>query len=76
MADSGRAGRFLVAWAAFFCANIVSLNEGLPPMVLFDSPKPGRAAGSAFFGEFGLFGSFCSSFCAVASSPFMILHAN
>ena len=70
MADPGRAGRFLVArLAAFFCAITVSLREGLPdPMVLFESPIPGRLGGTApFLGELGLFGSFCRSFCAVES---------
>jgi hypothetical protein len=59
IADPGRAGRVLLA-RAFFCANMASLSDGfeLAPIVLFDSPKPGRGAGSAFLGEFGLLGSF------------------
>ena len=68
MAEPGRAGRFLVARAAFFCAITVSLREGLPaPMVLFESAGPGRVAGAVgalLGGEFGLLGSFCRSFCA------------
>jgi len=74
MADPGRAGKFFDAIASFFLANIVSRREGFPePMVLFDSPRPGLGAACGFLGEFGLFGSFCSSFCAVASKPFKIL---
>ena len=76
MADPGRAGRFLDA-AAFFWA-ITSRKLGLADdddMVLLDKPSPGRTVPSAFLGEFGLFESFCNSFCAVASSPFMIASA-
>lgn len=64
MADPGRAGRFLVARFALFCAITVSLREGFPgPIVLFESPIPGRVVGAAaFLGEFGLFGSFWRSF--------------
>lgn len=76
IAEPGRAGRVLVAIALFW-AIIASLNEGLGPVpiVLLDKPKPGRATGSDFAiaVEFGLFGSFCSSFWAVESSPSMIL---
>lgn len=73
MAEPGREGRFLVD-KAFFCANMVSLNEGFElVVVLFERPSGARAAGSAFFGEFGLLGSFCKSFCAVASRPSIIL---
>lgn len=66
MADPGLTGRFLDA-RAFFCASIVSFSDGLVPIVLRENPKPGRAAGSGLFGVLGLFGSFSSSFCAVAS---------
>jgi hypothetical protein len=75
IADPGRAGRFLAAIAAFFCANIVSLREGFElPIVLLERPSPGRAATSGFLGELGLFGSFCSSFWACASSAFIMLY--
>jgi hypothetical protein len=67
IADPGRAGRFLLAIAAFFCANIVSLREGFggpPPLVLFENPSPGRTVtASAFLGEFGLSGAFSKSLC-------------
>jgi len=68
MADPGRAGRFgtfLAAIEAFFCASIVSLNEGLGgAFVLFEKPMPGRTeAASAFLGVLGLAGSCCSLFC-------------
>jgi hypothetical protein len=58
IAEPGRTGMFLVAMAAFFWANIVSRRLGLGPMVLLDSPNPGRTVASAFLGELGLFGSF------------------
>jgi hypothetical protein len=74
MADPGRAGRFRVA-RAFFCASIASLKDGfeLVPIVLFERPIPGRAAGSVFLGELGLLGSFWSSFCAVESRASIML---
>src|SRR3954468_19749417 len=80
MAEPGRAGMFLVAaMAAFFCASIVSLRLGFDAvMVLLERPSPGRAVAaplSGFLGEFGLLGSFWSSFCAVPSRPFMIASA-
>ncbi len=44
-------------------------------MVLFENPKPGRAAtGSAFFGDFGLSGAFSRRRCWVASKAAMILN--
>lgn len=75
MADPGREGSFLAASVAFFCAITVSLREGLlGPTVLLDSPDAGRVVGAApFGGAFGLFGSFCRSFCAVASRFSIIL---
>ena len=75
IAEPGRAGRFLFAIAAFFCASMVSLREGFGgPVVLFENPKPGRGTTvSAFFGEFGLSGAFSKSLCWVASSVAMIL---
>ena len=76
MADPGRGGRFLPAMAAFFCASIVSRRLGFDvDMVLFDKPSPGRTAPSAFLGEFGLCGSFLSSFWAVGSSASMMASA-
>jgi hypothetical protein len=65
IAEPGRAGRFLLAIAAFFWASIVSLREGFGgPLVLFEKPIPDRGAtGSAFLGELGLSGEFCRSFC-------------
>lgn len=55
-------------------ALMVSLIEGgLVPIVLRESPKPGRAATSDGPGPFGLFGSFSNSFRAVASRLSMIL---
>jgi hypothetical protein len=66
MAEPGRAGMFLLAIAAFFCASIVSLNDGFGgPVVLLEKPKPGRTptTGSAFFGELGLSGAFSRSRC-------------
>lgn len=75
MADPGRAGRFLFAMAAFFCANMVSLSEGFGgPVVLLLKPRPGLATtGSAFFGELGLSGAFSRRRCCVASNAAMIL---
>lgn len=75
IAEPGRGGRFLLAIAAFFCANIVSLKEGFGgPDMLFENPKPGRAAAaSAILGEFGLSGAFSRSFCWVNSSVAIIL---
>jgi hypothetical protein len=59
IADPGRAGKFLAAIAAFFCASIVSRSDGFGgPVVLFENPRPGRTTGSAFLGEFGFAGSF------------------
>jgi hypothetical protein len=65
IADPGRAGRFLFAIAAFFCASMASLREGFGgPEVLFENPKPGRTTtASAFLGEFGLSGAFSNSLC-------------
>jgi hypothetical protein len=75
IAEPGRAGRFLVATIAFFCANIASLNEGLGgPVVLFENPNPGRALASGFLGELGLSGAFSSNLCWVASRPAIILY--
>jgi hypothetical protein len=78
IADPGRAGRFFAANAAFLWATTASRRLGFPgPSVLLDIPRPGRAAvTSGLFGEFGLFGSFCNSFWAVASRLIMILHPN
>ena len=75
IAEPGRAGRFLLAIAAFFCASIVSLREGFGgPVVLLENPRPGRTAtASAFLGEFGLSGAFSNSLCWVMSSVAMIL---
>lgn len=74
MAEPGLGGRVLAASVAFFCAIIASRREGFElPKVLFDSPRPGLAGASAFFGELGLLGSFCKSLWAVASRPFIIL---
>lgn len=72
MADPGLTGRFFVAMA-FFWAIMVSLSDGLAPIVLRERPRPGRAAGSAFFGVLGLFGSFSSAFCVVGSKVSMRL---
>jgi hypothetical protein len=73
IAEPGRAGRlFFVVNAAFFCAIRVSRRLGLLDIVLLDIPRPGRG-GSAFLGEFGLFGSLVNSFCAVGSKSAMIL---
>ena len=67
MADPGLTGRFFAA-RAFFWAIMVSLSDGLgAPIVLRERPRPGRAAGSAFFGVLGLFGSLSSDFCVVGS---------
>jgi hypothetical protein len=72
MADPGRAGRFFVAIVAFFWAIMVSLRLGLlGPMVLFDSPRPGRAD-STFWVGLGLLGSLFSSFWAVPSRSAMM----
>jgi hypothetical protein len=78
IAEPGRAGRFLLAIAAFFCASIVSLREGFGgPVVLFEKPRPGRTATvSAFLGEFGLSGAFSKSLCCVESSVAIILTIN
>lgn len=46
---------------------MVSLIDGLDPMVLRENPKPGRTVGSERFGALGLFGSFSSSLLAVGS---------
>jgi hypothetical protein len=75
IAEPGRVGKVRVAAkASFFFASIVSRSDGLPgPRVLFDKPIPGRTAVSVFFGELGLLGSFCNSFCAVASRLSIIL---
>lgn len=75
IAEPGRAGIFLAAKAAFFWAIIVSRRESFGgPVVLLEKPSPGRAAtGSAFFGEFGLFGSFSNSLCCGASSVAIML---
>ena len=64
IAEPGRAGRLLLAIAAFFWANIVSLSEDFGgPEVLLENPNPGRALMvSAFLGEFGLSGAFSRSF--------------
>lgn len=58
---------------AALCALIVSLIEGLVPIVLRENPKPGRTAGSDAGGALGLFGSRSSSFRAVPSRLSMIL---
>lgn len=72
MADPGLTGRFFVAMA-FFCAIMVSLSDGLAPIVLRERPRPGRAAGSAFLVVLGLFGSLSSAFCVVGSRVSIIL---
>lgn len=65
IAEPGRAGKTLLAIAAFFCASIVSLNDGFGgPVVLLENPKPGRTfVTSGFLGEFGLSGAFSSNLC-------------
>jgi hypothetical protein len=75
IAEPGRAGRFLLARAAFFWAAIVSLREGFGgPDMLLEKPRPGRPPlASAFLGEFGLSGAFSSNLCCVASRFAMIL---
>ena len=75
MAEPGRAGKFLLAIAAFFCANIVSRREGFGgPVVLFEKPKPGRTVVvSGFLGELGLSGAFSNNRCCVPSKFVMIL---
>jgi hypothetical protein len=75
IADPGRAGKFLLAMAAFFWANIVSRREGFGgPVVLLEKPRPGRAVVvSGFLGELGLSGAFSSNLCCVASRFAMIL---
>lgn len=64
IAEPGRVGIVLVAICAFFCANIVSLKEGLGgPVVLLEKPRPGlvELTAAAFFGALGLSGEFSSS---------------
>jgi hypothetical protein len=75
IAEPGRAGRVLLARAAFFWAAIVSLSEGLGgAVVLLEKLEPGRLlAASAFLGEFGLSGAFSSNLCWVASRVAIIL---
>ena len=75
MAEPGRAGMFLLANTAFFCASIVSLKEGLGgPVVLLENPSPGRAATvSAFLGELGLSGAFSNNLAWVASRVVIML---
>ena len=65
IAEPGRAGKFLLAKAAFFWASMASLNEGFGgPVVLFENPSPGRAlTASAFLGELGLSGAISRSLC-------------
>ena len=72
MADPGLTGRFFVA-RAFFWAIMVSLSDGLAPIVLRERPRPGRTTGSTFFGALGLFGSLSSAFCVVGSKVSMRL---
>lgn len=75
MAEPGRAGSFLLAMAAFFCAAIVSLSEGFGgPDTLLEKLEPGRLpAPSTFLGEFGLSGQFSSNLCCVGSRVAIIL---
>ncbi len=75
IADPGRAGIFLAASVAFFCANMVSRSEGLGgPVVLLENPKPGRETEeSAFLGELGLAGSISNSLCWVVSNVDIML---
>jgi hypothetical protein len=65
IAEPGRAGKFLLARAAFLWAAMVSLREGFGgPVVLFEKPSGrGSTACAAFLGEFGLSGAFSSSLC-------------
>lgn len=64
IAEPGRAGKFLLAKAAFFWASMVSLKEGFGgPVVLLENPSPGRATASAFFSELGLSGATSRSLC-------------
>lgn len=64
IAEPGRAGRFLLAITAFFCAAMASLREGFGgPETLLEKLEPGRLPPSAFFGEFGLSGQFSSNLC-------------
>ena len=78
IAEPGRAGRLFLVARALFCAIIASRRLGLEaPIVLLDSPRPGRGAPPAVrLGEDeGLFGSFRRSFWAVASRLSMIISA-
>lgn len=61
--------------SAALCARMVSLIEGLVPIVLRENPRPGRTAGSDGPGPLGLFGSFSNSFRAVGSRLSIILIA-
>lgn len=65
IAEPGRAGRFLLARAAFLWAAMASLREGFGgPAVLLEKPRPGRGpTASVFLGEFGLSGEFSNSLC-------------
>jgi hypothetical protein len=72
IAEPGRAGKFLLAALALFCASIASRRLGLLPVVVFDRVPAGRAV-SVFLGELGLLESLAKSFCAVASKSAMIL---
>ena len=65
IAEPGRAGKFLFAIVAFFCASMVSLREGFGgPVELLENPRPGRVVtASAFLGELGLSGAFSKSLC-------------
>lgn len=75
IAEPGRVGRFLFAICAFFCAIIVSLNEGLGgPAVLLEKPRPGLALIAAvFFGALGLSAEFSSNLFWVGSRSSEIL---
>jgi hypothetical protein len=65
IAEPGRAGRFLLAIAAFFWAAIASLREGFGgPDTLLEKLEPGRLPpASPFLGELGLSGQLSSSLC-------------